>query len=819
MKKSIVRLLAVGMLLGGAIVPATVTNDGLLSPVTTTQTAKAATTDKEQTIDFDVLKTGTNNASISSQYFTKTAKITPNSDGTYKVTIQVSIPTIASVNILTMGGQKVTDSDKYKTDSGTYQDISFNINDVSDLKNPLNSSMKIQVMGLGLMNQTADFKFDMSTLKDVKSDNSSEDKTPAETDKETDTNKDDQTVDTDNYDDELDPTQIGETGNELIPQQIGENSGDSEDGTKVTVGDPIKIATTHYDDLKNARTIDFSVLKEGTTEPSVSTQYFNQTAKVTPNDDGTYKVTIQVTIPSIAQVDIFTMGDQNVNESEQYTTDSGTYKDISFNVNDPSELGNLLTSSMRIQIPSLSMDMSPKADFKFDLDTLSAENTEEPSTTDPSTEEPSTTDNNGSTEVNDATGDDNDTKEPAKTSDEETQSNKASDKTPKLQTITFDVYKTGTNNKSISSQYFTKTAKITPNSDGTYKVTIQVKIPSIASVDILTMNGKKVTDSDEYKEGSTNYQDISFNIDDVNDLKNPLESTMKIKVIGLGLMNQTADFKFDMDSLKTVESGDDKDSDTKPSTDGKDTDKEDDELIPDQIGDDSDSNSSSSSEEGSSVAVGDQVNTDSTSTNDQDEIPYQVLKEDPSQGESVSTQFFTGKAKVTKNDDGTYKVMMTLTYPTTFGEKPVTIDSINGGSINAADTKTYSKDGKNFMDFSFNIQSKSALDQLIPCTMTIDVSQLGFNSTESVNFKFNATSSGVAGATTTGTSGTNGTGVYGSTSGWPSSATSANPSTTNSTLPQTGDTTRTAVLTAIGVSVAAISAVLFRNFYKAEFDK
>lgn len=685
MKKSIVRLLAVGMLLGGAIVPATVTNDGSLSPVTTTQTAKAATTDKEQTIDFDVLKTGTNNASISSQYFTKTAKIAPNSDGTYKVTIQVSIPTVASVDILTMGGQKVTDSDKYKTGSGTYQDISFNINNVSDLKNPLSSSMKIQVMGLGLMNQTADFKFDMNTLKDVKSDNSTEDKTPTETDKETepetDTNKDDQTVDTDDYDDELVPTQIGETGNELIPQQIGENSDNSEEGTKVTVGDPIKIATTHYDDLKNAQTIDFSVLKEGTTEPSVSTQYFNQTAKVTPNDDGTYKVTIQVTIPSIAQVDIFTMGDKNVNESEKYTTDSGTYKDISFNVNDPSELGNLLTSSMRIQIPSLSMDMSPKADFKFDLSTLSEANTEEPSTTNPSTEEPSTTENNGgstdnnnSTEVNDATGDDKDAKEPAKTSEKETQSNKASDKKAKLQTITFDVYKTGTNNKSISSQYFTKTDKITPNSDGTYKVTIQVEIPTIASVDILTMNGKKVTDSDEYKKDSRNYQDISFNIDDVTDLKNPLESTMKIQVMGLGLMNQTADFKFNIKSLKTVESGDDKDSDTKPSTDGKDTDKEDDELIPDQIGEDSDTNSSSSSEEGSSVAVGDQVNTDSTSTNDQDEIPYQVLKEDPSQGESVSTQFFTGKAKVTKNDDGTYKVMMTLTYPTTFGEKPVTID-------------------------------------------------------------------------------------------------------------------------------------------------
>ncbi|WP_125769806.1 NEAT domain-containing protein [Companilactobacillus furfuricola] len=275
MKKSIVRLLAIGMLLGGAVVPATVANDGLLSPVTTTQTAKAATADKEQTIDFDVLKTGTDNASISSQYFNKTAKITPNSDGTYKVTIQVSIPTIASVNILTMGGQKVSDSDKYKTDSGTYQDISFNINDVSDLKNPLNSSMKIQVMGLGLMNQTADFKFDMNTLKEVKSDDSdsSKDETPTDTEKdpepEPDTNKDDQDVDIDDYDDELNPTQIGEDTDELVPQQIGEDSNSSEDGTKVVVGDPVKIATTHYDDLKDAQTIDFSVLKTGTTDPSI----------------------------------------------------------------------------------------------------------------------------------------------------------------------------------------------------------------------------------------------------------------------------------------------------------------------------------------------------------------------------------------------------------------------------------------------------------------------------------------------------------------------------------------------------------------------
>lgn len=761
MKKSIVRLLAIGMLLGGAVVPSTVANDGFLSPVTTTQTAKAATTDQEQTIDFDVLKTGTNDASISSKYFNKTAKITPNGDGTYKVTIQVEIPTIASVNILTMGDQKVTDSDKYKDGSNTYQDISFNINDISDLNNKLNSSMQITVMGLGLMKQTADFKFDMSTLTGSSTNNDSS--------KDTDSEKSNDTGDSSNNSEE--PTE----------QETGAKEADSEDGTAVTVGNQVDTSAVHYDDLKDAQNVGFSVLKQGTTEPSVSTQYFNETAKVTKNDDGTYKVTIQVEIPSIdgkdAQVDILTMGDKTVTESEKYTTNSGQYKDISFNVKNLSELDKTLTSSMKIVVASLGLDMSPEADFKFDTSNLSDDK-----------DTSATNDKGNQEETNPANTTNNDGKGSGSTSTK------------------------GNGSDSKDSQQPTKTAKITPNGDGTYKVTIQVKIPTIASVDILTMDGKKVTDSDEYKQGSDTYQDISFNINSTSDLKEPLNSTMKIQVFGMGLMNQTADFKFDMDSLETVESGDTDNGSGQE-------DKEDDVLDPTQIGEDSSStDNNSSSQEGSSVVVADPESTDSSSTSsNEEEIPYQVLKADPSQGESVSTQFFTGTAKVSKNDDGTYKVTMTLTYPTTFGEQPVTIDSINGGSTNAADTKTYSKDGKNFMDFSFNIQSKSALDELVPCTMTIDVSQLGFNSTESVNFKFNATSSGVAGASSA--SGTNGSGVYGSTSDWPSSATSANPSTTNSTLPQTGNSTTTAILTAMGISVAAISAVLFRNFYKAEFDK
>ncbi|MQS89766.1 NEAT domain-containing protein [Companilactobacillus mishanensis] len=412
-----------------------------------------------------------------------------------------------------------------------------------------------------------------------------------------------------------------------------------------------------------------------------------------------------------------------------------------------------------------------------------------------------------------------------------TQTAKAATTDDQAQTISYKVLKTGTNNSSMSSQYFTKTATVTPNGDGTYKVTLKVNIPSLGGisigVDILNMNGKPVTDGSSYNDNGKNYMDVSFDIDSLSDLSNKMTSDMKIKLGPVSLpMSVSADFVFDTSTLKPDTSTDT----SKPSTDtDKDTGDKD-PIIPDTNTDNgstvlpgTDSNNS-----GSNVIIGTPVTTPSTSTVTDQEIPYQVLKEDPSQGESVSTQFFTGKSKVSKNDDGTYKVAMTLVYPTSFGTQPVTIDSINGGSINPDDTKYYSNDGNNYMDYSFNIKSMSDLDNLIPCTMSIDVSNLGFKSTESVNFKSNATASGVAGSsavgtagTSTGATGTNGSGVYGSTSGWPSGSTSgsgtgaagATGSAANSMLPQTGNTTSSAILTSIGVLVAGLGMLVFKKSY------
>ncbi|MCH4009590.1 NEAT domain-containing protein [Companilactobacillus sp.] len=387
------------------------------------------------------------------------------------------------------------------------------------------------------------------------------------------------------------------------------------------------------------------------------------------------------------------------------------------------------------------------------------------------------------------------------------------------QTISYKVLKTGTSESSLSAKYFTNTAKVTPNGDGTYKVTLQVEIPSIASVDIQTMNGNPVSDSDTYSEGGKSYKDISFNVNKLSDLDNKMNSQMSIKVLGLGLMNPTADFVFDTSSLKDQPA----DKDSVKTDPAKDT-KTDDEtpLLPDAAKDPTGTiagsdnllgtaDSNNSGTEGTNVVIGTPVTTSGSTTATEQDIPYQVLKADASQGESVSTQFFTGTAKVTPNDDGTYKVSMTMVYPTSFGTEPVTIDSINGGSITSKNT--YSQGDQNYMDFTFNVNSLSDLNQLVPCTMTIDVSNLGFNSTESVNFKFNATSSGVAGTSAVTTPSTSGTGVYGSTSGWPTSGSTSTPSssTGNTTLPQTGNTTNSIILTIMGVAVASMTVVLFKK--------
>ncbi|AKP67520.1 NEAT domain-containing protein [Companilactobacillus ginsenosidimutans] len=400
-----------------------------------------------------------------------------------------------------------------------------------------------------------------------------------------------------------------------------------------------------------------------------------------------------------------------------------------------------------------------------------------------------------------------------------TQTAKAATTDEQAQTISYKVLKTGTNNPSVSSKYFTKTATVTPNGDGTYKVTLPVEVPAIASVDIQTMNGQQVTDSAKYPKDGSNYMDVSFNINSLSDLNTKMNSQMQIKVLGLGLMKPTADFVFDTSTLKPDTSANTSDS---TDTDAPVT-KPADPIIKDPTGTDTTTPDTSTDNSGSQVVIGDPVTTDSNAATAQEQdIPYQVLKADASQGESVSTQFFTGKSKVTPNGDGTYKVTMTMTYLTTFGTEPVTINSINGGSINP-DKKTYSQDGKNFMDFSFNISSMKALDSLIPCAMSIDVSNLGFNSDESVNFKFGATSSGVAASSNVAANNGAGSGssTYGSTQNWPTgttgSATAANPSTSNSTLPQTGNTSNSVILTVIGLAVASMSVILFKktNGFKA----
>lgn len=116
---------------------------------------------------------------------------------------------------------------------------------------------------------------------------------------------------------------------------------------------------------------------------------------------------------------------------------------------------------------------------------------------------------------------------------------------------------------------------------------------------------------------------------------------------------------------------------------------------------------------------------------------YEVLKENPSDGTSGSSRYFTKKAKVTKNHDGTYTVQMKLNYSKSYGKNAVTFTKIAGNNITDSQY-SIKEDGDNYSQtFEFTTDD---INDYIPVTMKINIAPIKFSSTESANFKLKKTS-------------------------------------------------------------------------------
>ncbi|WP_125565558.1 hypothetical protein [Companilactobacillus insicii] len=275
---------------------------------------------------------------------------------------------------------------------------------------------------------------------------------------------------------------------------------------------------------------------------------------------------------------------------------------------------------------------------------------------------------------------------------------------------TYKVYKKDpTDGISMSSKYFTKNAKVTKNSDGTYNVEIKLEYPKDYGKNAVTFTkaaGKTVSDDQTIvvEDGDNYSQTFNFTADSLDNYI-PVEMKMNIPLFDIN-MTQDANLKF------TKNDGEDESVD--PADEETDGNKED-------SGEEADSNNENQDGE-------DNKNDASNVIAKEQQITYKVLKNDLS-GESASAHYFTKTAYIDKNSDGTYTVEVQMEYPKNYGDGSVKIDSVNGINLSASDVTTSNDDNNTLLSFKFKVDSLDDLKNNIPVTMTMNIADPAGSST------------------------------------------------------------------------------------------
>ncbi|MFC6324219.1 hypothetical protein [Companilactobacillus baiquanensis] len=103
--------------------------------------------------------------------------------------------------------------------------------------------------------------------------------------------------------------------------------------------------------------------------------------------------------------------------------------------------------------------------------------------------------------------------------------------------------------ESVAAQFFTNQSTVTPNSDGTYTVSMQMRTPKnfgTDPVEITSINGESINpDVTTSADDSYNYMNYSFNISSLDALNNYIPASLKISVANFGYYaTHNVNFKF-----------------------------------------------------------------------------------------------------------------------------------------------------------------------------------------------------------------------------------------------------------------------------------
>jgi len=307
----------------------------------------------------------------------------------------------------------------------------------------------------------------------------------------------------------------------------------------------------------DSRTINYAVYKENSNALSPVNTLFTKSATVNQNDDGTYKVTV-IARTLLGDVNVPTIGGHDTTVTKG---DNGQTK-FSFNIDDLNDLDNNMSASVQPSVVGISGSAEPVT-FKFDMSSLDSHGTS--SSVADSLNKITSAENNITNTANSVKGliddlnsnattnnDSNIISTPS-TSTSTTNTNNSSNRVDPKTILKDLTYKISKNNGdgSLISPYFTNTAKVMQNPDGSYYVEVTVKYPKKFGNNaflVNSINNQKPSNVKFSSDGDSNYLTFDFPLKKLTDLSNliPGDITMNIPDYGL---NKDLGFNLDFDGL------------------------------------------------------------------------------------------------------------------------------------------------------------------------------------------------------------------------------------------------------------------------------
>lgn len=310
-------------------------------------------------------------------------------------------------------------------------------------------------------------------------------------------------------------------------------------------------------------------------------------------------------------------------------------------------------------------------------------------------------------------------------------------------TINYEVYKENTDIKSVMDPFFTKTATIYTNDDGTYKVVLTAKVSHVTGLEVSSIDNQQPSESAAYEKNGERYVDISFNVKNLTDLDSTIKGVVQTKLLNLNVDKQDVDFKFDSSTLDSQGSTGSFSDSLKKVTDAENKVKSDLNNAKSIV--DNAKNAATTANDIIAAPATTDTNNTATTTNDSSnnddaaktvlkELTYKIAKNN-GDGALISP-YFTNTAKVMENPDGTYYVEVTMKYPKKFGNKAIQINSINNQKpFNFSFT---SVGDSNYLKFDFPIKKLTDLSNLIPGDISLNIPDFGLNKDLGFNFDFDS---------------------------------------------------------------------------------